>query len=295
MSMSELQKKMKEMMAQVQTSATSNQGNNDYFKLHTDEQGNGSSIIRFIPQPDLTSQPYIEKWSYYFSNPVTGKIYNELSARTFGEKDVLGQFNSWLYNQGAEDRYRQQKAKRRFFSNIYVIKHPGKSDDEGQVKVFGFGVKIFDKIKNILFPDESLGDRPVNPFDVINGVNLRLKTKKVGGYANYDDSIFDMTPTPLADTEAEIMSIIESGHELNTLIDKSKLKDTETEIKALDSVFGPADDLWNEFKKQAGYDVFDTHVEAKPIKESTPEPVKPKKQTKPVDDIDIDDIINSLG
>ena len=81
-------------------------------------------------------------------------------------------------------------------------KHP---ENEGQVNLFKFGKKIFDKITEAMqpaFEDES----PINPFDFWKGANFKLKIRKVDGYWNYDKSEFEAVTT-VADSDDKIKAI----------------------------------------------------------------------------------------
>lgn len=251
----DLKAQMKAMMGAVKQDTTSKQqgGGSDFFKLTVDSDGNGSAVIRFLPQKDLSKLPYVETFSHYFQDEVTGKTYNELSASTFGERDVIGLFNGWLWKKGYEDRVKGQKRTQNFYANVLVVKNPKDPTAEGEVKVFRFGKKIFDKIEAAMFPDEELGEEAINVFDVFDGANFRLKAHQDGGFRSYNNSSFDGKLSAIADDEDDIMEILDKTHDLSAFADKSKLKSEEEQIKILDGVFG-RDPLWAEFKEASGFE-----------------------------------------
>ena len=276
-----------------------------YFKLKVDNDENGQAILRFLPQKDLSEVPYVEKFSHYFKDDITGEVYNELSATTFGEKDVIGKFNSWLWGKGLEDRARKQARKRSYYSNVYVVRSEVK-EQEGQVLIYQFGQKIFAKIKSAMFPTSEF-DEPINPFDVFEGANFRLKASKVSGYRNYDNSVFEQNTGPLLGDDDKIDGVLEQCHDLTSMVSKSMIKTEEEQLKILDKVFG-RDPLWVKFKAEAGFEAVVSN--SKPTKEVETQvdddvpfdggvPVKatkPEKKEKASSSIDsdIDDILNSL-
>ena len=73
-----------------------------------------------------------------------------------------------------------------------IVSDPKHPENEGQVKLYKFGKKIFDKITEAMKP-EFEDETPINPFDFWEGANFKLKIRKVDGYWNYDKSEFDST------------------------------------------------------------------------------------------------------
>ena len=89
----------------------------------------------------------------------------------------------------------------KYTSNIYVVKDPANPENEGKVFMYSFGKKIFDKLNDLMNPTFEDED-PVNPFDLWEGANFRLKIRQFEGYPNYDKSEFD-APSPLLDDDVE--------------------------------------------------------------------------------------------
>ena len=108
-------------------------------------------------------------------------------------KDPVSEANTLLWNTGNEpdkELARKRKRKLNYYSNILVVSDPKHPEQEGKVKLFKYGKKIFDKLMEAMqpqFEDES----PVNPFDFWKGANFKLKIRKVDGYWNYDKSEFE--------------------------------------------------------------------------------------------------------
>ena len=92
-------------------------------------------------------------------------------------------------------------------SLLFQFKHP---ENEGKVKLFKFGKKIFDKITEAMQP-EFEDEKPINPFDFWKGANFKLKIRKVDGYWNYDKSEFEGV-SQLKESDDDIKAIWEKQY-----------------------------------------------------------------------------------
>lgn len=110
-------------------------------------------------------------------------------------------------------------------------KHP---ENEGQVRLFRFGKKIFDKIMDKARPTFEDED-PVNVFDLWEGADFKLRQRKVEGYPNYDQSTF-ASPSAIADSEQDILEIVNRQYLLKDFVDPSKFKSYDELAKKLDTV-----------------------------------------------------------
>ena len=80
-------------------------------------------------------------------------------------------------------------------------------------------------------------EEPVNPFDLWEGANFKLKIRNVEGYRNYDKSEFDKKSSVSAD-EADLEEVYGKVYSLKDFTDASKYK-TYDELKAkLERVLG---------------------------------------------------------
>ena len=162
-----------------------------YWRPELDKSGNGYAVIRFLPAPEGEELPWARIWNHGFQGP--GGWYIENSLTTLGQKDPVSEYNSQLWNSGIEankEIARKQKRRLNYTSNVYIIKDPANPQNEGQVKLYRYGKKIFDKINDLMNP-EFEDESPVNPFDLWEGANFKMKIRKVEGYSNYDKSEFD--------------------------------------------------------------------------------------------------------
>ena len=199
-----------------------------FWKLQTDKAGNGFAIIRFLPAVDGEDMPFVKLYSHAFQGP--GGWYIENSLTTLGQKDPLGEYNRELWNSGDEslkDQVRKQKRKLSYYVNVYIVKDPANPENEGQVKLFRFGKKIFDKIMEAVNGDELEGREGINPFDFWTGANFKLRAKKVAGYPNYDSSEF-ADPSVLDDLDdAQLESIWARQHQLKPIVAPEVFKSYE--------------------------------------------------------------------
>jgi hypothetical protein len=209
-----------------------------FWEPTVDKAGNGYAVIRFLPAPKGEDFPFVRVFSHGFKGP-SGSWYIENSLTTIGKPDPCSTFNTTLWNSGSEsdkEQARQQKRKLHFISNILVIKDSENPDNEGKVFLFKYGKKIFDKINDLMHPqfdDES----PINPFDLWEGANFKLKIRKVEGYRNYDKSEFDSTSAISTDDD-ELEAIWNQEHSLQEFIDPKNFKTYEELKTKLDRVLG---------------------------------------------------------
>jgi hypothetical protein len=140
--------------------------------------------------------------------------------------------NSQLWNSGLEsdkEIARKQKRKLSYITNVYIVKDPANPENEGSVRLFKFGKKIFDKLNDVMNP-EFQDEEPMNPFDLWEGANFKLKIRKYEGYPNYDKSEFD-TRGAVSEDEDDIERIWNSEFKLQEFLAEKNFKAYD-ELKA---------------------------------------------------------------
>ena len=205
------------------------------WKLDVDKAGNGYAVIRFLPAPDGEELPWAKVYSHAFQGP--GGWYIENSLTTNGGKDPVSEYNRILWNSGADEdkeQARKQKRKLSYYANVYIVKDSANPENEGQVKLYKFGKKIFDKITAAMQP-EFEDEEPINPFDFWKGANFKLKIKQVAGFWNYDSSEFGKTEA-LLDDDAELEKIYDKIYDLSEFTAADQFKSYEQLKARLDSV-----------------------------------------------------------
>ena len=209
-----------------------------FWKPVVDKAGNGFAVLRFLPAPEGEDMPWVQLFSHSFQGP-TGQWYIENSLTTLNKKDPVSEYNTQLWNSGNDsdkDVARKQKRKLSYIANVYVVKDPANPDNDGKVFLFKFGKKIFDKLNDLMNP-EFEDETPVNPFDLWEGANFKLKIRKVEGYQNYDKSEFD-TAGALSEDDDDLERIWKSEYKLQEFLEEKNFK-TYDELKAkLNKVLG---------------------------------------------------------
>ena len=223
--------KLNAQLEKIATKSYSDPNEGKFWKPTRDKAGNGFAIVRFLPAPANEEMPFIRIWDHGFQGP-TGLWYIENSLTTINQDDPVSEYNSKLWNSGLEsDKEIARKYKRRlkYVSNVYVIKDSGNPENEGKVFLYAYGKKIFDKLNDLMNPQFE-DEGAVNPFDLWEGANFRLKIRQFEGYPNYDKSEFD-APAPLSDDESELERIYNQEHSLQELLDPKNFK-PYAELKA---------------------------------------------------------------
>ena len=216
---------------------TSSSGDDRLWKLECDKSGNGYAVIRFLPAPNGEDLPFVKLYSHAFQGP--GGWYIENSLTTLGQKDPLSEYNSELWNNGTDlgkEVARKQKRKLTYVSNIYVVKDPTNPSNEGNVFLYKYGKKIFDKLTAAMQP-EFEDEEAMDPFDFWQGANFKLKAKNVAGYRNYDSSEFAAAGPLLTDDDA-MEALWKKQYSLSDFVAPDQFKSYDELKKRLDYVLG---------------------------------------------------------
>jgi hypothetical protein len=232
MSFSNLKRNRTDLSSLVQKATESNgstQGGSNkddrFWYPQRDKAGNGYAVVRFLPGMAEASTPWVRYWDHAFKGP-TGQWYIEKSLTSIGIQDPIAELNSKMWNSGIEaDKaiVRARKRNLRYVANVLVISDPSAPENEGQVKLYRFGKKIFDKIMDAMqpkFPDES----PMNPFDMWEGADFVLKVRTVEGYPNYDTSAFKTTAALFGGDEAKLEAVYNKQFDLSEWTDPKNYK-----------------------------------------------------------------------
>ena len=194
-----------------------------FWQPEVDKAGNGYAVIRFLPAPKGEDIPWVRLFSHGFQGP--GGWYIENSLTTLNEQDPVGEYNTTLWNRGDEagkEQARKQKRRLGYIANIYMVKDPAHPENEGKVFLYKFGKKIFDKINESMAP-EFEDESPVNPFDMWEGANFKMKIRNVEGYRNYDKSEFD-SASVLSEDDDVLEKVWSSEYSLQEFVDRKNFK-----------------------------------------------------------------------
>jgi hypothetical protein len=212
-----------------------------FWQPEVDKAGNGMAVIRFLPAPAVDGDdalPWVRTFSHGFQGPGGWFIDNCLT--TLNDKCPVCEHNNTLWNSGIEankEIARKQKRKLSYVANILVVSDPTNPSNEGQIRLYKFGKKIFDKITEAMNP-EFADETPVNPFDLWEGANFKLKIRNVEGYRNYDKSEFATPGAVLEGDDAKLEELWKKEYSLKEFTEKKQFKPYDQLKSRLDKVLG---------------------------------------------------------
>ena len=212
-----------------------------FWQPEVDKAGNGMAVIRFLPSPAVDGDealPWVRYWNHGFQGPGGWNIENSLT--TLNQKDPVSEYNSVLWNSGIEankEIARKQKRRLTYIANILVVSDPKNPENEGQIKLYKFGKKIFDKISEAMNP-EFADETPLNPFDFWVGANFKIKIRQVEGYRNYDKSEFDKPSELLDGDDKKLEALWKKEYSLKEFVDPSQFKSYDVLKAKLDKILG---------------------------------------------------------
>jgi hypothetical protein len=258
-------------------------GDDRKWKVTRDEAGNGFAVIRFLPNKNEDNLPWVRYWDHFFKGPL-GQWYVEKSLTTIGKDDPVGEANSKLWNlpnDSGKEQARVQKRRLHYVSNILVIEDSGNPANNGKVMLYEYGKTIKDQIEDAMQP-EFADEDPINPFDLWDGANFKLKVRKVDGWPKYDKSSF-ADPTPIFDDDDMIEDVYNKMYDIDEFVDPSSFKSFEDLQARLNKVLGKAEPT------QGNVD-HEEESEPEISSESYSEPIE--SYSEPTDDDGDDDSLN---
>jgi hypothetical protein len=213
------------------------------FSVERDKAGLGFAVVRFMPAPPDEDHTFVKLYNHGFK--VNGKWLIENCPTTIGDQCPICTSNTALYDTGIDANKKigsQRKRKLSFYSNVYIVKNPSNPSLEGTVMLYRFGQKIFDKIKSAMKP-EFEDDTAINPFDLWEGANFKIKVKTVKessgqSYPNYDDSVFESPAPFLGGDDEELEKVWRQCYSLADLVSSDKFKSYDDLEKRLNIVLG---------------------------------------------------------
>lgn len=260
-----------------------------YPKL--DDNKNGYAVIRFLPTSENDDLPFVKLYAHGFKG-ATGKWFFENCPTTLSNdcpvcaanREIVESHGGWetTPKHVKDGDIRNRKRKLSYYSNIYIVSDPATPENEGKVFIFKYGAKIFAKLmeaSNPSFPDVAA----IQPFDMWEGGNFKLKIRQVDKMTNYDSSSFEEASQFLA-TDEEMETVYKSQYTLGDFIEPKQFKEFN--------------DLKKNFARVEGNVVDEPVAEApqeeksiadKPkFRESAPEAETAKVDETPTVDVDMD-------
>ena len=211
----------------------------EFWTPTRDKSGNGYAVIRFLPAAKGDDVPWVRFWDHGFKS-ATGKWYIEKSLTSIGQPDPLAECNSKLWNSGIDADKEVARARKRrlhYVANILVVTDKDNPANDGKVMKYKFGKKIFDKVMDSTAP-KFADEAPLNPFDLWEGANFKLKIQTIEGFPNYDKSGFADASAVYNGDDAKLEKLYDSLKTLKDFSDPSKYKTYEELLKRLKFVIG---------------------------------------------------------
>ena len=216
-----------------------------YWKLSVDSSGSGMAVIRFLPEPAGEDFPYVTWFEHSYKNEETSKWYIERSLTSLGRgtPDPMSEANNILWETGIDSNRKlasKRARKKTYVSNIYVIKDTANPENEGKVMLYKYGKTIYKMIEDSINPPATFDDEPLNPFDLWDGADFKLKAyiDSSSGYRSYGKSGF-ANPAPLLGGDDKVLEeIYNQLHSLEAENSDDKYKTYDELSKQLDLVLG---------------------------------------------------------
>lgn len=217
-----------------------------YWQPEVDKKtGLGNAIIRFLPTSENDDAPFVTLYEHGFQR--AGGWYIEKSRTSISpdEKDPVIEMNDRLWKAGGDSKLSVQgvdggitgsKRKKYFISNIYVVKHDARPEDEGKVFLFKYGAKIKLKIDELLVPEDA-GEDVIDVTNLWEGANFSMKITRQGRHRNYDTSKF-LKQSQLLPTDEAMEAVYLKAYTLKDEIAADKFKSYDQLAERLARVMG---------------------------------------------------------
>lgn len=212
-----------------------------FFKIKLDAAGNGSCLIRFLPQLDFSKAPYVKKTSHFIkaSNKTLGFACPEyiekgscpacIEAKPYWDEYWAIRNAHGKDHPGCKEALKHANvytANTQIITNILVIKNSADPETEGKVFLYSMPKTVFDKFKRKVMPSDEL-DEQVIVYDPLEGRNFKLSvfTKEINESTkmpDYSGSEFQDKTTAISDNEDIIMKVLNETYDLDKYLEESK-------------------------------------------------------------------------
>ena len=228
-----------------------------FWKLSRNDDDVGLARIRLLPGKAIKDGkevlvPYVRLYKYNISLKNFGiKKFTEIeSGEGIGLSSEVGKLRMELYKIGKDNPDVKSvldiiKRSEKYISNIYIVNDPNKSDENGKIKLWEYGVKLKDKFEGWRQPsqeDLAMGAKPLNVWHLVNGADIKLVMKKSGGFYNYDDTTHFELGALFKDAngqpdEEKINGIISKIYNLDDWLQPNHFLNAEEEKQKLRNLF----------------------------------------------------------
>lgn len=207
-------------------------GDDRFYKLKRDENGNGAAIIRFLPDPNMKLLQQLYRINCNGQKGAERRWVSELSPQNINQPDPFHKMWADLWQAGKKEEARQFARQTRFYTNILVIKDPAEPANEGKVFLLDLSQSLKLMLENAMFPsdaDRALGAEPKALFNPLQGHNFKLVSSKAAtGFITYEKSSVVDAVTSVFDSKEEAVTFIkENCHPLDDFLKPEAYKSYE--------------------------------------------------------------------
>lgn len=180
-----------------------------------------------------------------------GGYYNEISPKTYGLPCPVTEMDraAWeeakdTNDEAAKAILRKRTGHSKFFCNAYIIKDETNPENEGQVKIFEFGKKIYEKIMKAESPRHGEAFDPFDPFDGADfELDFEYESRTFNGNevmvpSDWGGCRYAANTAFMKGDEEAIVDIWKKSHAISDFYDRSKVKDYEVLQAKLYKVLG---------------------------------------------------------
>lgn len=190
-------------------------GDDRFYKLKRDENGNGAAIIRFLPDPNMKLMQQIFRINVNNQKGAERRWVSELSPQNINQPDPFHKAWADLWQAGKKEEARMFARQTRFYTNILVIKDPANPANEGKVFLLDLSQSLKLMLENAMFPseaDRALGAEPKALFNPLQGHNFKLVSSKAAtGFITYEKSSVMDPVTSVFDSKEEAVTFIKEN------------------------------------------------------------------------------------
>ena len=168
--------------------------NDEYRVSHKDPKATGGiyrSVVRFIPFWEDPQNSSMKKFVTFVKDPITGKGISVDDPRSVGQPSPVNEMYWKLKKSGNVqlENFANENlgTTLRFASLVQIVKDDQHPELVGQIKVFRYGKKIWDKLDAEEHPQIGQGQ---NPFHPTLGRYFAIVATRQGEWSNYDQSQF---------------------------------------------------------------------------------------------------------
>ena len=222
---------LSKLQTAIEKQSKKNYGDNpdEYWMPTLDKAGNGSAKVRLLPSPPQDGEdglPWVMYWRYSFQG--NGGWYINKSLESLGLADPVKEYTTQLWATKLEANVKLARAYNRQLTyevNVEILQDPLAPENEGLVRKWKIGKKIFAKIQQAM---DGTDDEPkFNPFSLDDGADFRVKVKKITtdgkSFPNYDDSKF-LTRAPRSTDDEFLESLWKQEFSLKAVLDPKNFK-----------------------------------------------------------------------